>query len=101
QEEVPLLRKEQTEAGEVDLAVVDFGRREIRIQGQRTVQRRCELVENVERRLEIRRAARRSAVDLRVGHAHRRHDVESETLFELRETDCGPCDAWIQLSIPR
>ena len=66
QEEVALLGKEQAEAREVDLPIVDLGRGEIRVDRQRCVQRRRHLVEDIERRLRIRRRlARRVDLALR------------------------------------
>ncbi len=58
QKEVSLLGKEQSEPRQIDLAIVDLGRREIGIQRHRSVQRRRDLVEHVERRLRSRNRRR-------------------------------------------
>jgi hypothetical protein len=74
QEEVALLGKEQTETREVDLAIVDLRRREVRVDRQGGVQRRRDLVEEIERGLRVgRRLARR--IELAVAQRYRRHDV--------------------------
>src|SRR5690606_27227707 len=51
QEEVALLRKKQREAREVHLAVVHFGGREVRVEGQGAGEVRRDLVEHVQRRV--------------------------------------------------
>ena len=51
QEEVALLGKEQIEAREVDLPVVDFRRGEIGVDGERAGERRRDAVVDVERRI--------------------------------------------------
>src|SRR5690606_21034980 len=52
-EEVASLGEKQAEAGQVDLAAVDFRSREIGIQGKGSIQLRCQFVENIQLWLEI------------------------------------------------
>ncbi len=85
QKEIALLRKEQPETRQVDLPIVDFRRGKIRVQRQRCVERRCEFVENVERRLHFRNVAPwRETAPLVGGQGW--HDVEAETLLDIRDT---------------
>ncbi len=100
-EEVALLGEEQAETRQVDLAVVDLGRREVRVERQRGVRRRRDLVEDVERGLEARAAVGARPVHAPVGHAERRHDVEPEPLLEPFEADGRPGDARVHLPVAR
>ena len=90
QEEVALLRKEQVEPREVDLPVVHLGRREIGVDRQGGVQRRRDLVKQVERRLRIAPA-----------HVQRRHDVKAEALLQTGKADGRAADARVHAAIPR
>ena len=52
--EIPLLRKEQAEASQIDLPVIDLRRRKVRIEGQRATERWSQPIKDVERRVELR-----------------------------------------------
>ena len=79
-----LLGEEQAEPRQIDLPIVDFGRREIGVQRQRRIQRRRDLVEDVERRLRIGVIGARREVAALDGR-QRRHDVEAQPLPQVRD----------------
>ena len=83
-EEVPLLWKEQVEAGEIDLAIIDFGGRKVGVQREDAGERRRNVVEDIEGRFEAR------VVDVRLvvpgPRCHdRRHDIEPAALLQSRQ----------------
>ena len=82
QKKVAPFGKEQAEAREVYLAVVDFRRGEIGVQCERCVELRRDLVEHVDGRLDggFRRGAGDGAP---VADADGRHDVEALALLDL------------------
>ena len=99
QEEVALLGEEQAEAREIHLPVVDLGGREVRVDRQRGVQLRRELVDEVERRLGVaaRVAGRRRASRRKLA---RRHDVEAVRV-EPFEADRQPRDGRVVGAVAR
>ena len=100
EEEVALLRKEEVEAGQVDLPVVHFGRRKVGVHRQRRVERRRHPIEGVERRLEVRLCSRRRVSPLLIAR-DRRHNVEAKALIQLREPGGKTHDAGVVAAIAR
>ena len=86
------------------MASVDFGRREIRVDRERAVQRRREPIEHVERRVRIRvRPVAAAAAHERflIADRERRHDVESHALVHALHAGGEPEDARVVGAIAR
>ena len=84
EKEIALLGEEQAEPRQIDLPIVDFGRREIGVERQSRIQRRRDLVEDIERRLRIGVIGARLEIAALDGR-QRRHDIEAQPLPQVRD----------------
>lgn len=90
QEERPLLRIQQRESRKVDLARIDLGLAEVRVDGAGELQAGRDVVENVEAWLAV-EVVRSGAAEMQPASRDERADVEADALrqpFEIRDLAC-------------
>src|SRR5690606_21956245 len=98
-EEVPALREEQIETGQVDLAVVHLGGGKIRVDGERRIELWRHLVEEVELRLHRLLAVPLCAEAPLLPHHEVGDHVEADTLPHSDHAGGGTGNARIHLTI--
>src|SRR5690606_18475352 len=100
-EEITLLRKEQVEARQVDLATIHLRRGEISVDGQRCIQLGGQLVTHVQLWLVMLLGKADRSVNPICPQRHRGHDIESYTLPHAGQPRHGAGNTRVHLPVAR